>query len=68
MGTLHFGGDGFADFVAENEGRLVSHFQIARERQGRLTFDLIAVDRDGREIGAQRKLMESEQRPRGERE
>ena len=38
------------------------------ERQRRLALDLIAEDRDGREIGAQRQLVRGEQRPARDRE
>ena len=42
--------------------------QIARQRQRRLALDLVAEDDDRREIGAQRELVEGEQRPRREGE
>ena len=54
--------------MAENERGLVGEAEIARERQRGLSLDLVAEDRDGREIGAQRQLVRGEQRPRGNRE
>ena len=49
--------------MQQHEGALVGHVQIARERQRRLALDLIAEDRNGREIAAQRQLVAGEQRP-----
>ena len=52
--------------MQQHEGALVGHVQIAGERQRRLALDLIAEDRDGREIAAQRQLVAGEQRAAGD--
>ena len=57
LAALHFLGHGFAQLVREHEGRLVGQAEIAAQRQHRLALDLVAEDRDGREIAAQRQLV-----------
>ena len=57
-----------AELVQEHEGALVGQAQIAGDRQRGLALDLVAEDRDGREIHAQRQLVRGEQRARGQRE
>jgi len=68
MRALHFRSDGFADFVGEDKGGFVLDIQIARKSQSVLALDLAAMDRNRCEIGAQRELVEGEQRPAGKRE
>ena len=55
--ALQFRRHRFAELVQQHEGALVGDAQIARERQRRLALDLVAEDRDGREIAAQRQLV-----------
>src|SRR5271166_5797004 len=66
--ALHFLRHRFAELVAENECGLVRRTKIAREGERRFAFDLVAEDRDGREIGAERELMRCKERPAGHRE
>jgi hypothetical protein len=54
--------------VADNEACLVRHAQVAGEGERRLAFDLVAEDRDGREIGFERELVGGKERPAGNRE
>jgi hypothetical protein len=54
--------------VRQNERRLVLAVQIAGERQGRLTLDLIHEDGDSRKVGPERHLVEGEQRAGRDRE
>src|SRR5262249_44615228 len=54
--------------VQQHERALVGHVEIAGERERRLALDLVAEDRDGGEIAAQRQLVGSKQRPAGQRE
>ena len=56
----------FAQLVEQHESALVGDVQIAGERQRRLALDLIAEDRNGREIAAQRQLVRGKQRPAGD--
>ncbi len=60
---LDFRCEGFADFVRENESRLVLHVQFARELQGAVAFHAVHEDRDGQEIVANRELAAREDRP-----
>jgi len=46
--------------VSEHESRLVLATEIAGERQSRLALHLVAEDRDGGEISAQRELVKRE--------
>ena len=62
---LDFGREGFADFVGENERRLVLHVQFAGELEGAVTLHAIDEDRDGQEIIANRELAAREDRPAG---
>ena len=64
--ALQFLGHRLAQLVQQHERALVGHVQIAGERQRRLALDLVAEDRDGREIAAQRQLVAGEQRPAGD--
>ena len=48
--ALGFGRHRFPDIMGQDESRLVLAVQITGERQSGLTLDLIAEDRDGREI------------------
>ena len=66
--ALHFGGHRFAHLVQQHESGLVGDAQIAAHGERRLAFHLVAEDRDGREIGAQRQLVAGEQRPGGDAE
>jgi len=59
---------GLAELVSQDESALVRHPEIAGERQGSLALHLVAEDRDGREIGAQRQLVRGEQGARGDAE
>lgn len=52
--------------VSEHEGRLVSHIQVPAQCQRGVARDLFAEHRDGREIVAERHLVESEQRAAGD--
>ena len=54
--------------MQQHESALVRDIQIAGQRQRRLAFDLIAKDRDGREIAAQRQLVAGKQRAGRDRE
>ena len=62
---LDFRREGFADFVGENESRLVLHVQFAGELQGAMTLHAVYEDRDGQEIVANRELTACEDRPAG---
>ena len=59
---------GLAQLVGQHEGRLVGHAEIAGERQGGLALHLVAEDRDGAEVGAERELVGGEQGARGDGE
>ncbi len=54
--------------MGQHEGALVGDAEIAGERQGGLALHLVAEDRDGAEVHAQRQLVGGEQRARGEGE
>lgn len=60
---LHFRRHRFAEFMRHHESRFVSQLQIAGQGKRRLAFDLIAEDRYGREIIAERAFMGRKQRP-----
>ncbi len=60
---LDFRREGFADFVGENESRLVLHVQFAGELQGAMALHAVYEDRDGQEIVANRELAAGEDRP-----
>ncbi len=45
--TLDFGGDGLAELVSENEGRLVLAIEIAGKLEHRNTLDRVRKDDDG---------------------
>jgi hypothetical protein len=47
---------------------LWSNTNVARDCQGALALDLVAEDRDGREIAAQGELVERKERPACNRE
>ena len=64
--ALQLGSHGFPQLVGQDEGRLVLHAQLTGQRQRRLAFDLVHENRDGRQIGAERQFMESEQCAAGE--
>ena len=49
--------------MQQNPSGLVGDAEIARHGERRLAFDLVAKHGDGGEIGAQRELVEGEQRP-----
>ena len=53
---------------ASTKAVLYWHVEIAGQRQRRLALDLVAEDRDGREIVAQRQLVEGEQGAAGDAE
>ena len=55
-----FGRHGFTQLMGQDERRLVLAIQIAAQGQGRLALTLIAENHDGREILAERHLVESE--------
>jgi len=48
--------------MRKNEARFVLNTQVARHRQHALAFDFITEDRDGKQVGPERHLMEREQR------
>jgi hypothetical protein len=58
----------FAHFVRQDERRLVLRSEIAGECQHALALDLVAEDRNREKVGAQRQLVEREQRPASDRE
>ncbi|WP_181170642.1 hypothetical protein [Mesorhizobium sp. B2-6-2] len=60
--ALHFLCHGFTHLVAENESGLVGQPQVAGHGEHALALDLIAEDRDGRQIAAQGQLVRREQR------
>jgi hypothetical protein len=55
-----FVGKRFADFMSQNESRLVLAIKIARELQCAMPFRAVHKDRDGQKIGADRKLAAGE--------
>ncbi len=60
---LDFGREGFANFVGENEGRLVLHVQFAGKLKGAVAFHAVHEDRDGEQIIANGELAAREDRP-----
>ena len=66
--ALHLLRHGFPQLVGQDEGALVGHAEIAGERQGGLALHLVAEDRDGAEVHAERELVRGEQRARGDGE
>src|SRR5579883_1465525 len=60
--ALHFGCHRLTHFVRQHEGGFVLGAEIAAKGQHALTLDLVAEDRDGREIRTQRHLVMREQR------
>ena len=68
LAAFHFFGHGFAKLVEQHECGLIGQAEVARDCQGALALDLIAKDRDGREIAAQRELVERKERPACNRE
>jgi hypothetical protein len=66
--ALHFLGHGFAHLMAKNESGLVGQAQVAGHRQHALALDLVAEDRNRREIAAQGQLVRGEQGARGDAE
>ena len=59
--VLNLGGHRFADLVGQHEGGLVLDIKIARQRERRLTLDLVTEDHDRRQVVADLQLVESEQ-------
>jgi len=57
-----------AQLMEQHECGLIGQAKVARDCQGALALDLVAEDRDGREIAAQRKLVECKERPACNRE
>src|ERR1700730_8761836 len=68
LGAFQFFGQGLAKFVEQHECGLIGQAKVARDGQGALAFDLIAEDRDGREIVAQWELVERKERSACNRE
>ena len=66
--ALHFFRHGLAQLVGQDEGGLVGHAEVAGERQGGLALHLVAEDRDGAEVHAERQLVGGEQGARGDGE
>ena len=56
------------DLVGEHEGRLVLDTQLARQGERALALHLVDKDDDGREVEAQRRLVEGKQRAAGRAE
>lgn len=54
--------------MEKHECSLVGQAQVARRGQRRLAFDLIAEDRDSREVDTQGQLVRAKQRARRDRE
>ena len=59
----HFLSHRFAEFVQRHESGFVGEAEIPAHCERRLAFDLVAKDRDGREVGFQRQLVRGKQRP-----
>src|SRR6266436_5162145 len=57
-----------AHLVRQNEAGLVLHAEISAHRQHALAFDLIAEDRNGEKVRAQRQFVECEQGAASDRE
>ena len=82
IGAVHFDGPAGAadldalglrrhrltDLVGQHERGLVLDVQVARQRERALALDLVEEDDDGREIDAQRQLVEGKQRAAGRAE
>jgi hypothetical protein len=68
MSAPHLGRHRLAHFVRQDERRLVLRPEISGECQHALALDLVAEDRDGEEVRAERQLMEREQRAARHRE
>lgn len=66
--SLHLLRHGLAQLMQQDESAFVGHREIAREGESRLAFNLVAEDRNGREVAAQGKLVRGEERPAGDRE
>jgi len=66
--ALQFNRHRFPQLVGEHEGRLVRRAQVAGERQHRLALDLVAEDRNRREVAFQGQLVGGEQRARRDAE
>ena len=58
----------FTNFVRQDEGSFVLRPEITAERQHRLSLNLVREDRDRHQVGAQRHLVEREQRAARDRE
>ena len=54
------GRHGLAELVAQHEGRLVLHVQVAAELQGAMAFGAVDEDRDGEKQGADGQLAAGE--------
>jgi hypothetical protein len=66
--VLDLGRHRFADLVGQHEGGFVLNVEIARQRERRLAFYLVAEDHDRRQVVADLQLVESEQGARGRAE
>ncbi len=68
LAAFHFLGHGLAKLMEQYERSLIGQAEVARNCQGALALHLVAEDRDGREIAAQRKLVERKECPACNRE